>query len=152
MHPPPPPPITQLMPGKVQFRSHVINSRHIIDFIDPLPLHSTERVSKWHRRAQLGTDYNYFNKDLITSCHSKHVTWIADFSYSIGLMKVSQLCPQLGHRCDTIFSSPYIRTPGWKYLYDIFTPLTIFSPPLPIKAIYDRHIIYNCWGAFSPYV
>ena len=29
--------------------------------------------------------------------------------------------------------------------YDIFTPL-------PIKAIYDRHIIYNCWGAFSPYV
>ena len=57
-----------------------------------------------------------------------------------------------GSRCDTIFSPPYILTPGWKYRHDIFTPLTIFSPPLPVKAIYDRHIIYNCWGAFSPYV
>ena len=32
-------------------------------------------------------------------------------------------------RCDTIFSPPYILTPGWKYRYDIFTPFTIFSPP-----------------------
>ena len=27
------------------------------------------------------------------------------------------------------FHPPYILTPGWKYRYDIFTPLTIFSPP-----------------------
>ena len=50
------------------------------------------------------------------------------------------------------FHPPYILDPGWKYRYDIFTSLTIFSPPIPIKAIYDRNIIYNCWGAFSPYV
>ena len=44
-----------------------------------------------------------------------------------------------------------IFTPGLNYRYDIFTPLRYFHP-LPIKAIYDRHIIHNCWGAFSIYV
>ena len=48
-------------------------------------------------------------------------------------------------RCYKIFSPPYILTPGWKYRYDIFTPPYDIFTPLPIKAIYDRHIIYNCW-------
>ena len=46
-----------------------------------------------------------------------------------------------------LYSHPRVKI-SLRYLhppYDIFTPL-------PIKAIYDRHIIYNCWGALSPYV
>ena len=31
------------------------------------------------------------------------------------------------YRCDTIFSPPYILTPGWKYRYDIFTRARINS-------------------------
>ena len=54
-------------------------------------------------------------------------------------------------RCDTIFSPLYILTPGWKYRTISSSPLRCFHP-LQIKAIYDRHIIYNCCCAFSPYV
>ena len=44
--------------------------------------------------------------------------------------------------------------PGVKILlrYLHTPPLRYFHTPLPIKAIYDRHIIYNCCCAFSPYV
>ena len=60
------------------------------------------------------------------------------------------------------FHPPIFSTPGenivWYFhpgvkisLRHLHPPYDIFTP-LQIKAIYDRHITYNCWVAVSPHV
>ena len=47
-----------------------------------------------------------------------------------------------------LYSHPGVKI-SLRYLH---APCDIFTHPLLIKAIYDRHIIYNCWCTFSPFV